>query len=112
MVPHAKVGVVKYENQSVDLFLLHSSSFHEPIFIKRKFNFSHHSIESNVKVDPLILQDNTNMYNLNLESDSMESSFSSRDTFHPLSFATHVPLYLDSLNQSSPPVIAPNNFDS
>lgn len=93
VVSHAEVGVVESENQIVDMIIPPSSYFNEPYFIHKIFNGSHDSIESNMKVDPLILQDNINVHNIILESDLVESMVSSRGTLQPLPYISHGPLF-------------------
>lgn len=64
-------------------------------------------MELEVKIDALIPLDDIDVNNSNLEFYLIE-----KDTFHPLSVTHNDPLYLDSLNQSTPSVISPDTFDS
>lgn len=97
---------MKSKNQLDDLFLPHSSSSHELIFISKRFHGSHDPIETN----PSILHDNTKIHKLNIKYDLIKSCVASRDTFHPLSFTHHGPHYFDSHNQFAPLVISLDTF--
>lgn len=74
-----KVG--KLECHIVDPLIQPLFPSHDQDLIQRSFEFSDTFIELNVKVDPLISQDDINAHNLNLESDLIESIASSKDIF-------------------------------
>lgn len=51
------------------------------------------------------------VHNSNLQSDMIQSIASTRDSFYPLSFTYHDPLYTDSLNQFVPPTSSSESLD-
>lgn len=91
VVPHVNVGVRKYENQIIDPPFPFSFPPYKQDLIQEKFGCFDKSMEPEVKINTLILKDNTNMHKLNIVSNSIES-ISSRDTYYPLTFISHDPL--------------------
>lgn len=68
-------------------------------------------MEPRVKTNSSIPQDDLSIVNPNLESGSTESITYSRDTCHPLPYSCHDTLYLDLIDQSTPPTSYLDSLD-
>lgn len=69
-------------------------------------------MEPKVNIDPFIPPNEIDVHSIDIESDMIETLVSSRDKCNHLSYTSHGFLYLDSLNNSTPPIGFVNTLDS